>query len=33
MTDYGIEPPKGVLGLIGTEPLVHVRVYLTVVMP
>lgn len=30
MTDFGVTPPAGLLGLIGTNPLIHVRFYLFV---
>jgi hypothetical protein len=28
MTDFGVKPPKGLLGLLRTDPLIHVRFYL-----
>jgi hypothetical protein len=30
MTDFGVKPPAGLLGLLGTDPLIHVRFYLIV---
>lgn len=30
MTDFGIKPPKGLLGMLQTDPAVRVRFYLTV---
>jgi polyisoprenoid-binding protein YceI len=30
MTDFGVKPPAGLLGLLGTDPLIHVRFYLFV---
>jgi hypothetical protein len=30
MTDFGVKPPKGLLGLLRTAPLIHVRFYVAV---
>ncbi|NOT28100.1 MAG: YceI family protein [Acidobacteria bacterium] len=30
MTDFGVQPPKGPLGMLQTDPLIRVRVYLVV---
>ena len=30
MTDFGIKPPQGLLGMLKTDPAVRVRFYLTV---
>ena len=30
MTDFGVRPPRGLLGLLKTDPLIHVRFYLVV---
>jgi hypothetical protein len=30
MTDFGVEPPKGLLGMLKTDPWIHVRFYLVV---
>ena len=30
MTDFGVKPPKGLLGILKTDPWIHVRFYLVV---
>jgi hypothetical protein len=30
MTDFGVKPPKGLLGMLRTDPLIRVRVYVVV---
>jgi hypothetical protein len=30
MSDFGVTPPKGLLGLLKTDPLIHIRFYLVV---
>jgi len=30
MTDFGVKPPKGLLGMLKTDPWIHVRFYLVV---